>query len=152
MQEASFKEFLQRPENRPLVEAHQRKEVRQALRMKEKARALEFQEKVRRVSARLPGRCCRACRGKSLLFKLRQVLDSDYEAQKSIAPYLSSRVLRLIIQTFTNDELGDFSKWACNPVVLEMLGQAQQLLREGRMSEEELEHALLAQLEVLLWS
>jgi hypothetical protein len=46
MQEASFKEFLSRPENRALVEAHQRKEVRQAIKLQEKMRLMDFRDKV----------------------------------------------------------------------------------------------------------
>ncbi|KAK9835108.1 hypothetical protein WJX84_009349 [Apatococcus fuscideae] len=64
--EASLKEFLARPENRPLVEAHQKKEARQALRLKEKAQALEFREKV---------------------------LQASYEAQQNVAPFLDYPVL-----------------------------------------------------------
>ena len=47
MQEASFKEFLNRPENQSLVEKQQRKEVKQAIQLQEKMRALEFRDKVR---------------------------------------------------------------------------------------------------------
>ena len=54
-QEASFKEFLSRPENRGLVEQHQRKEVKQAIQLQEKARALEFREK---VCVRAEARAC----------------------------------------------------------------------------------------------
>ncbi len=46
-QEASFKEFLARPENAALVEAQQRKEAKQAVQLQEKVRALHFREKVR---------------------------------------------------------------------------------------------------------
>ncbi len=35
------------------------------------------------------------------------------------------------LQTFTNDQSGDFSKWACNPRVVEMLREAKRLLDEG---------------------
>ncbi|KAI7845680.1 hypothetical protein COHA_000794 [Chlorella ohadii] len=43
--EASFKEFLARPENAALVEAQQRKEAKQAVQLQEKVRALHFREK-----------------------------------------------------------------------------------------------------------
>lgn len=46
-QEASFKEFLSRPENREVVEKHQRKEAKQAIQLQEKMRALEFRDKAR---------------------------------------------------------------------------------------------------------
>ena len=46
-QEASFKEFLARPENAALVEAQQRKEVKQAVQLQEKMRALQFRDKAR---------------------------------------------------------------------------------------------------------
>ena len=58
-QEASLKEFLSRPENRPLVEAHQRKEARQALKFKEKAQALTFREKVMICLQDFHGECLR---------------------------------------------------------------------------------------------
>lgn len=45
-QEASFKEFLSRPENRAIVEKHQRKEVKQAIQLQGRMRALEFRDKV----------------------------------------------------------------------------------------------------------
>lgn len=45
-QEASFKEFLARPENQELVERQQRREVKQAVQLQEKMRALEFRDKV----------------------------------------------------------------------------------------------------------
>lgn len=38
-------------------------------------------------------------------------------------------VIRL--QTFTNDPSGDFSKWASNPRVVEMLREAKRLMDEG---------------------
>ena len=46
LQEASFKEFLARPENQALVEQQQRKEVKQAVQLQDKMRALEFRDKV----------------------------------------------------------------------------------------------------------
>lgn len=47
MQEASFKEFLARPENQDVLEKQQRKEAKQAIQLQEKMRALEFREKAR---------------------------------------------------------------------------------------------------------
>lgn len=77
-----------------------------------------------------------------------QVLETDYDVQKRIAPYLANPVLRRIIQTFTNDEHGDFGKWAGNPMVLQMLEQTKMLLDNGHLTEAELEQALIAQLQV----
>ena len=119
LQEASFKEFLSRPENRPLVEKHQRREVKQALQLQEKTAALHFRDKV---------------------------LESDYDAQVAIAPFLRNRVLRRIVQTFANDPNGDFSKWATNPRVIEMLREAQKLMDEGRLTEAEAEEFMLRML------
>lgn len=45
-QEQSFKEFLNRPENRPKVEAYQRSEIKKNLKMTEKMRTVEFRDKV----------------------------------------------------------------------------------------------------------
>ena len=47
-QEASFKAFLERPENRSLVEAHQRKEALRALKRQQRTMTSDFQQKVRR--------------------------------------------------------------------------------------------------------
>eukprot|EP00887_Chlorella_sp_A99_P002559 scaffold6.g2559.t1 len=118
-QEASFKEFLSRPENREAVEKHQRKEVKQAIKVQEKMRLMEFREKV---------------------------LESEFDAQKNVAPFLKNRVLRRIIQTFANDQQGDFAKWACNPRVIEMLREAKRLMDEGYVAEEEMEAYLIRQL------
>ncbi|KDD76940.1 hypothetical protein H632_c60p2 [Helicosporidium sp. ATCC 50920] len=117
--EASFKEFLARPENRKLVEKQQRKEVRQSVALQERAELLRFKD---------------------------TLLASDFEAQAAVAPFLNTPVLRRIVQTFANDSRGDFARWARNPRVIEMLSQAQAAIREGRVSEAEMEHLLLAQL------
>ena len=77
-----------------------------------------------------------------------QVLESDYEVQKSIAPYLQNRVLRRIIQTFTNDPANDMGKWAGNPSVLQMLQEAKRLMDGGYVTEDEMERLLIAQMQV----
>ena len=79
-----------------------------------------------------------------------QVLDADKNAQSDIAPYLRIPALRSLIKSFTNDENGDFGKWASNPQVLAMLKQAKLLLDEGHMTEEELHMAFETGLEVRL--
>lgn len=60
-----------------------------------------------------------------------QVLESEYEAQKAVAPFLGNRVLRRIVQTFANDPKGDFAKWALNPEVIQMLSLAKQRMEQG---------------------
>ena len=77
-----------------------------------------------------------------------QVLASDYEAQKAVGPFLENPVLRRIIQTFTNDTDGDFSKWANNKQVLAMLAQAKRLMDEGHITPAEMESHLLQHLQV----
>ena len=72
-----------------------------------------------------------------------RVLAADAEAQKNVAPFLENPVLRRIIKTFTNDERGDFAKWACNPRVLEMLRRAQKAMDEGKLSEAEAERVMI---------
>ena len=99
-----------------MVEKHQRREVKQAIQLQEKISALKFRD---------------------------AVLESDYESQKAIAPFLRNRVLRKIIQTFANDEGGDFDKWAKNPRVLEMLREAKRLMDEGLLAEDEAEEYIL---------
>lgn len=117
--EASFKEFLARPENQPILEKHQRKEVKQALKVQEKVHALKFRD---------------------------VVLDSDYDAQVAIAPFLKNRVLKKIVMTFANDPNGDFEKWAKNPRVIEMLTTAQKMMDEGRITEDDMEEHLIRML------
>ena len=78
-----------------------------------------------------------------------KVMESDYDAQKNVAPFLDNRVLRKIVQTFTNDPRNDFGKWANNPQVIDMLQQAKELMDSGRMTEDECEHIMLQQLNVL---
>ena len=51
-----------------------------------------------------------------------------------VQPFLESRVLRKIVQSFCNDPQSDFTKWAKNPLVLRMLKQAKAALDEGRMT------------------
>ena len=74
------------------------------------------------------------------------VLESDYDAQVAIAPFLRNRVLRRIIQSFGNDPSGDFGKWATNPRVIEMLQKAQKMMDEGVMNEDEAEELILRML------
>jgi len=113
--EQSFKEYAQRPENKALLEKHQKKEFKKAGRLARKAKYAEFQDKV---------------------------LSADYDAQKNIAPYLENRVLRRIINTFCNDPNNDFSKWANNREVLKLLDSAKRMMDEGRLSEDEAEEMM----------
>lgn len=115
----SLKEFLGRPENRPLVEKHQKREVKQAIALKQRVHELEFRQKL---------------------------LSADSEAQQGVGPYLQNRVLRRIVMCLANDASGDFEKWAKNGRVLAMLKEAKALLDEGRLEEEEIEHIFLQQL------
>ena len=65
-----------------------------------------------------------------------------------MTPFFGHRALRRVVQTFTNDESQDFDKWATNPLVVQMLTQAQDLLESGQLSEKDMEQALLTQLQV----
>ena len=116
MMEESFREFCARPENRELMEAHQKKEMKKQEKQRARMEAERFQD---------------------------VVLSSEYDAQKSIAPFLKYPVLRKIIQTFTNDPSGDFGRWATNERVLSMLRAAKEVIDEGRMSEYELETVMM---------
>lgn len=75
-------------------------------------------------------------------------MEADLEAQKAIAPLLQNKVLRKIIQSFTNDESGKMDYWACNPEVLRLLKEAKRKMDEGIVSEDEMEALLLANLQV----
>ena len=99
-----FKQFCMKPENKEKVQEHQRKEVRRAERVGHRIEACGFREKV---------------------------LESDYEAQQNIAPFMEHKFLRRIIQTFCNDEQGDFGKGAKNPRVIEMVQDAIDLVDNG---------------------
>ena len=76
-----------------------------------------------------------------------QVLEAEYCAQQNVAPFLKYPVLRKIVQTFTNDEHEDFGRWANNPLAIQMLQQAVDLLDSGRVTEAEMEVHLLSQLQ-----
>ena len=76
-----------------------------------------------------------------------QVLEAEYCAQQNIAPFLKYPALRKIVQTFTNDEHEDFGKWANNPLAIQMLQQARDLIESGRVTEAEMEAHLLSQLQ-----
>ncbi|KAK9834030.1 hypothetical protein WJX81_004746 [Elliptochloris bilobata] len=76
-----------------------------------------------------------------------KVLEAEYCAQRNVAPFLKSPALRKVVQTFTNDVHDDFGKWANNPLVLQMLQQAKDLLDSGQVTEAEMEAHLLGQLQ-----
>lgn len=72
------------------------------------------------------------------------VLAADPEAQRAVAPFLSIPVLRRIVATLCNDTSGTFSERALNPTILARLHEARTALKEGRMTEAEAEHIMLA--------
>jgi hypothetical protein len=116
-QEASFREFCARPENKPLVEKTQQREIRTAQRLQNNELASRFRERF---------------------------LASSPEAQRAMAPFLKVPVLRRIVQTLTNDERNDFGHWATNPAIIEMLTAAKDAIESGRMTEAEAQHLLMA--------
>lgn len=118
--EASFKAFLQQPENKAVVEAHQREEALEAL----KAQELQHSKQFRAT-----------------------VLDSGLESKRSIGRYLAIPALRRIISTFQNGESGTFQDWSTNPQVLDMLAAAKAMVDDGRISAEELDHNIQRQLQ-----
>lgn len=77
-----------------------------------------------------------------------QVLETDVEIQKRLAPFLKIPALRTIIRTFVNDENGDFGRWADNPNVIAMLTQAKKMLEDGHMTETDIEKAFASYLKV----
>ena len=78
----------------------------------------------------------------------KQVLQSDVEAQQNVVPFLRHRVLREIVQSFTSSPNDDFEAWAKNQQAIDTLKEAQRLLDNGYISEEDMEHSLLAHLQV----
>ena len=116
-QTASFREFCARPENRPLVEKTQRKEIKNAVKLRTHEAAAVFRERF---------------------------LAAPPEAQAAMAPFLQVPFLRTIVQTLANDERGDFGQWATNPRIVEMLTAAKEAIEQGRMSEEEATQLLIA--------
>ena len=157
LQEEGFKLFLQRPENRAVLEEHQRKEARRAEKLAAKQQALSFRDKVSRTCQEPSELRCAlfswsAGELAAMMLQLKerfgmQVLEADYSAQRNVAPFLKIPVLRRIVQTFTNDEHEDFGRWAHNPLAIQMLQQAKDLLDEGRMTEAEMEALLLSQMQ-----
>ena len=81
-------------------------------------------------------------------FVNKQVLQSDVEAQQNVAPFLKHRVLREIVNSFTNSPNDDFEAWAKNQQAIDSLKEAQRLLDNGYISGEDMEHSLLAHLQV----
>ena len=85
-----------------------------------------------------------------------QVMNADTEVQKNIAPFLKHRALRAIVESLANSPDNDFEAWAQNRMVIDCLRQAQRLLENGHVKEEEMETALLAHitqnLQVFTWS
>lgn len=73
-----------------------------------------------------------------------QVLNADTEVQKNIAPFLKHRVLRAIVESLANSPDNDLEVWAKNRMVIDSLKEAQRLLENGHVKEEEMETALLA--------
>jgi len=75
-------------------------------------------------------------------------LQSDVEAQQNVAPFLKHRVLREIVKSYTNSPNDDFEAWAKNQQAIDTLKEAQRLLDNGYISEEDMQHSLLAHLQV----
>ncbi|DBA96742.1 hypothetical protein WJX77_011474 [Trebouxia sp. C0004] len=118
--EASLREFCARPGNKSIIEREQKKQAMRVLQVKQRRDALRFQQKV---------------------------LQSDVKAQQNVAPFLKHRVLREIVKSFTNSPTDDFENWAKNEQVINTLKEAQRLLDNGYISEEDMEHFLLAHLQ-----
>jgi hypothetical protein len=57
MQEASFKEFISRPENKPAIEAHQQQEVQELVTLSERLQLQEASSKVRSKAGAHYGLC-----------------------------------------------------------------------------------------------
>ena len=114
--EESFKAFCAQPENAKIMAEHQMRELRKTDRVGHRVESMQFRE---------------------------AVLGADEEAQRNIAPFLRTRVLKNIISSFKNDAHGDFGKWARNPLVLEMLRDTQRAIDEGRANEEEIERTMV---------
>ena len=126
-----------------MLEEHQRKEARRAEKLLEKQQALAFRDKVRHTASQKRASVC-SLRYRPVPY---QVLEAEFCAQQNIAPFLKYPVLRKIVQTFTNDEHEDFGRWANNPLAIQMLQQARDLLDSGRATEAEMEAHLLSQLQ-----
>jgi hypothetical protein len=116
-QEASFREFCARPENRGMVEKTQKKEIRTAQRAHTNALAATFRERF---------------------------LAAPLEAQRAMAPFLEVPLLRRVVQTLSNDERGDFGAWATNPRIIEMLQAAKEAIDSGNLNEEEATRLMVA--------
>lgn len=127
-QEQSFKEFAQRPENRALLEQHQREEVSAALRLQEQAQELQLQQ---------------------------QVAELDPADQQLLAPVLRSPVLRqLLVAMSAHAQPGEqaaadgLTSWLANPRLLQLLREAARALRKGLLSEDQLANLLQQEVQV----
>jgi len=149
--ESSFKEFLARPENQPILvrAASDPAFLRSLIRPRPTSLAMDhstrctFQERHQRKEVKQSIKL----QEKMQALKFRStVLDADLDAQKNIAPFLKNKVLKRIIMTFMNDPNGDFEKWAKNPRVIEMLATAQRMMEDGRLEERDMEEHLIRML------
>ena len=76
------------------------------------------------------------------------MLQSDIEAQQNVAPFLRHKVLRNIVKSFTTSPGDDFETWAKNQQVIDTLTEAQRLLNNGCITEQQLEDSFLAYAQV----
>ncbi len=76
------------------------------------------------------------------------MLQADVEAQKNVLPFLKHRVLREVVRSFTSSPNDDFEIWAKNQQAIDMLKEAQRLLDNGYITEQEMEKSLLPHLQV----
>eukprot|EP00879_Flechtneria_rotunda_P014516 GHRR01015168.1.p1 GENE.GHRR01015168.1~~GHRR01015168.1.p1 ORF type:complete len:261 (+),score=137.46 GHRR01015168.1:97-879(+) len=143
--EASFKDFASRPENKPLLEEHQKEEVTAALLLQEQAQQAALQQ---------------------------QVLQLDQHDIKLLAPVLRSPVLRQLLVSLSNDAAGPNSgitpanmlhsssssntssanglqAWLSNPRVMQLLRKAAWALKHGQLNEQQLAQVLQQQLKVM---
>ncbi|CAG9461271.1 unnamed protein product [Pedinophyceae sp. YPF-701] len=114
-----LKDYLLQPENRPVLEAIQRKEHLQAVKDEERRLGLLLKDRI---------------------------LRSSPEVRQALGPLVGIPVLRRIMLTFMSDPSGDFERWAANPYVQRVLRGAAEAIGRGVVSEADIEQSMLASL------
>lgn len=114
--EQSFQRFCSAPENLRILKEEQHREFRSLQKMSSKNSAIFLRDSVLRL---------------------------NMDAQRDIAPFLESKILRSILKTFTNESDVDFGVWVQNENIIDMLTRAKKMFDENSISEDEAERIVL---------
>ena len=112
IQEQSFQRFCSAPENLRILKEEQHREFRSLQKMSSKNSAIFLRDSVLRL---------------------------NMDAQRDIAPFLESKILRSILKTFTNESDVDFGVLVQNENIIDMLTRAKKVKVCSYFSHNELD-------------